>query len=549
MRKLHSGQPGVYDPLDRWKILKDVAPWSQAFRYYDKLVRSWSITSRSVMDYKSGIGPLTLQGIVQGVADGDTITVNINGRLAAVRIRGGDAPETHTFGSRSIDPSRRAEGQHAASRLSAAVMGRQVTLRNIEIDPHGRLAADVQARGLLGTSDISRQLSEAYPSNNLTLGQQAEVIQSRQATERRYQPYPFTERIFADPFTTVPRNMRQLTTKSLTSINQAAKTQGEYTLSEKIAGNIWERLTHIQLPGPLNWPVNKLFAHRDPLEYYRQIQLGSEFADWSTPLQSFARPWVQQVLGTISPTYVPSQFKAQRSALEALDLAQYTKSQRLEREAFASGDTNLADYYHTQQAQTMAGVIVTGNRRYVRGAIPRADRRFYSSFAQERDPGRRQQILNTVPSMMGTILRQQWGDPATGDRMAVHAAVESIKTQTPSDWMGYHPDVPIHLMRDRIARTHAWDYHDLGLTSKDHYLATEYFGGYESTIDPPIDVFSDAQAQLHRTLGRLHTSGSSVDIIPGNGSGFMDIRRSRDQKNFRKMYRKHDAPEQTGMRF
>ncbi len=39
--RLHSGIPGVYDAYDRYKILADVAPYSQAFRNYRTIVKAW----------------------------------------------------------------------------------------------------------------------------------------------------------------------------------------------------------------------------------------------------------------------------------------------------------------------------------------------------------------------------------------------------------------------------------------------------------------------------------------------------------------------------
>lgn len=41
VRPLHSGIPGVYDPMDRFLILADVAPGSQAYREYKTIVESW----------------------------------------------------------------------------------------------------------------------------------------------------------------------------------------------------------------------------------------------------------------------------------------------------------------------------------------------------------------------------------------------------------------------------------------------------------------------------------------------------------------------------
>ena len=48
VRPLHSGIPGAYDAVDRYLILADVAPWSEAFRHYEAIVTSWR--SAGVLD-------------------------------------------------------------------------------------------------------------------------------------------------------------------------------------------------------------------------------------------------------------------------------------------------------------------------------------------------------------------------------------------------------------------------------------------------------------------------------------------------------------------
>ena len=42
LHRLHSDTPGVYDPMDRFLILADVAPYSQAYRHYRAIVQSWA---------------------------------------------------------------------------------------------------------------------------------------------------------------------------------------------------------------------------------------------------------------------------------------------------------------------------------------------------------------------------------------------------------------------------------------------------------------------------------------------------------------------------
>jgi hypothetical protein len=61
LNPLHSGRPGEYDPIDRFLILADVAPYSQAFKTYSKIVSGmqldefWQGKVDRALEYKKGM--------------------------------------------------------------------------------------------------------------------------------------------------------------------------------------------------------------------------------------------------------------------------------------------------------------------------------------------------------------------------------------------------------------------------------------------------------------------------------------------------------------
>jgi hypothetical protein len=61
LNPLHSGRPGEYDPVDRFLILADVAPYSQAFKTYEKVVSGmrldefWQGKVARALEYKKGM--------------------------------------------------------------------------------------------------------------------------------------------------------------------------------------------------------------------------------------------------------------------------------------------------------------------------------------------------------------------------------------------------------------------------------------------------------------------------------------------------------------
>ena len=87
--------------------------------------------------------PRELLGRVEGVADGDTLTVSVDGSRHRVRLHQIDAPEMDQPGA---EEARRA--------LRDKVDGRYVRLDVVTVDEYGRLVAGVH----LGDRDINREL-------------------------------------------------------------------------------------------------------------------------------------------------------------------------------------------------------------------------------------------------------------------------------------------------------------------------------------------------------------------------------------------------------
>lgn len=555
LHRLHSGIPGKYDPMDRWRILKDVAPNSQAFRHYDAIVRSWASVGLKQSQQKAGglmgaIGIRSMRGIVTSVVDGDTLTVNIGGKLTTVRLNAGDAPEIpHSGkGARPTDPTRVAQGQLARTRLSQHVLGREVSVTPLDVDPYGRLVANITRPGYAGR-DVSADLQSMFPAYDLSQADQGKIQRARFDIEQQYQPYPFTERIFNDPSARIPRNMRQMVSRSQIAINRAIKEQGEYSYGEKLVGRAWETMSHVSLPGPLNWPINKLFPQRDAMEYYRMRQLGGGFADWKTPVASFIQPWMQQTIGAAFPNYIPGDVVRQQNAIENLDMLQYTKMQRLSGRATLTGDQMGAKHYRKQALSTMTGAIVSGNRRFVRGALPRRDRAFYTPFARETSPERRQRILEIAPPMFGTLLRQAWGEDIGPERGMIRGAAAEMAGMTPRDWAGWHPGVPMHLMKVKVAKNEGWDAHDLGISYREQYAAEDLFDNYSPSLAPAYNPSSSLQSEAYNMGNRLQLDGMQISVREIMGPSTMTMNIGHDRRRRRRHFDLWDSLEMTGRRF
>jgi len=67
MFKLHSGISGVYDPVDRFLMLADVAPHSDSFKHYRAIVQGWR-SSGVLDDYWSDKIDTTQEQVKQKLA-------------------------------------------------------------------------------------------------------------------------------------------------------------------------------------------------------------------------------------------------------------------------------------------------------------------------------------------------------------------------------------------------------------------------------------------------------------------------------------------------
>lgn len=75
LARLHSGTPGVYDAFDRYKILADVAPYSEAFKNYRTIVEAWA--KSGALDKSSMEEYAQTEEQVRSVLDGPEFTPRI----------------------------------------------------------------------------------------------------------------------------------------------------------------------------------------------------------------------------------------------------------------------------------------------------------------------------------------------------------------------------------------------------------------------------------------------------------------------------------------
>lgn len=107
-------------------------------------------------------GAAQIQGVITEILDGDTVTVDAEGRTFKLDLAGIDAPELK-------EPL----SAEARSSLGELCYGRTATIEDIEIDPKRRVVGHIECDGTDATAEQVRRgfarVMENDPANDLSL--------------------------------------------------------------------------------------------------------------------------------------------------------------------------------------------------------------------------------------------------------------------------------------------------------------------------------------------------------------------------------------------
>tara|TARA_B100000131_G_scaffold323088_1_gene379735 strand:+ start:2893 stop:10269 length:7377 start_codon:yes stop_codon:yes gene_type:complete len=104
----------------------------------------------------------------------------------------------------------------------------------------------------------------------------------------KYQMYPrrFKVSDLLDPDTEY-QNLSQ---------NENIRPAADYNILERAIGSVWETATHLRSP-----IHTKLLGHYSPEEQYRNLMIRGDFASWTTPYESFAKPYARGLRAADTP--------------------------------------------------------------------------------------------------------------------------------------------------------------------------------------------------------------------------------------------------------
>jgi len=140
--------------------------------------------------------------------------------------------------------------------------------------------------------ETSQLLEEQVADGYVTPQEEEEfsILQKQHKTIlRKYEMYPrrFQVSELLNPDDEYPDDL---------SLNPFILPADQYNLVERIAGSAWETLTHKRSP-----IHTKLIGAYSPMEKYEDMMIRGDFASWTTPVESFVKPWGRGLAAASDP--------------------------------------------------------------------------------------------------------------------------------------------------------------------------------------------------------------------------------------------------------
>lgn len=384
-------------------------------------------------------------------------------------------------------------------------------------------------------------------------------ISHRQARLRTYELYP--DRFRGQLFSPSAQYNAQ-------SINEDIKAAAEYSLPERAIGWIWEHFANSN-----NILSNKLFAVKDPLEHYQMTRLyGKEYKPWNEPIRSWIEPYSRGLASKTNPLegalsfgtggfvfggpagailggvggslygaahglyrfttgsrYIPNAIDDRREIDRYFDVAKY---ERLGRMAALSDGLTRQNILEAQ-ASTLTAINAADNSSVANlfRATPYTEKPYIEAFLNERDPSKRQEILNFVPKDLGMALSNQWGkhdESINTQRFVDNTSIDIAagrKSYAFNDQI-LDPRINLEDIKLKTVESRGYDAHEFGLGWNEQMLRMQNsFNDIQDVHRAEYNTPPTAQVDLNSSqvrgaiLSLLHNNGlkGSANVYINNG--------------------------------
>lgn len=446
-RPLHSEVPGIYDPVDRFMVLSDVAPGSGAYDHYKAIVEMWDRAGFLDNYWKKQVA------------------------RAERRVR-------EKFESGPTEEYRFATKLRTESMVVDEVLGNTKFRAGGKIFHLAGVARSAEAADIAGSDQDPRQLMRALEMSRGRL--EALVGKEVQLTVG-------SPGIASTPAIIDGVNQQAIQSGLWDGSKDPVAAQARFRAGARVAGALWEHVKHIDLPGPFDWFYQKFFGKRSALEQYEKEELaGARFANWLEPWGTIVKPAGREFLSKLSGRpYISDEVQQRRDLDVYFDRLKYLKHRRLSAQAQSMGLHDVAQDFSDKAAATLTGFGIKTDYASIYQALPKTERRYFKAFSRLSDPLQQERVLQAVPEAVRPIYLSVWGrgrqdhkfqspllahyeeglnpPPSTFGQADQVAANYFQSARIPDDdWDGWHPAVDMEDVRIRTGLYEGMDVHALG---------------------------------------------------------------------------------------
>jgi len=500
LHDLHSLEAGVYDDFDKFKILSDIAPFSDAFKYYKRTIEG-----------QIQQGELSKQDLSRYYQTIDNLDERIESRISTYSNRF----STGAFASDTVTIERLLSGTQFQVQEMPGVTFQLAGVKD--------RVADMDSTQLGQFNRLKNRMSQM-------VGEQIEMT-------------------WGGSGVITPAIIGSVNREAIASGLEADRLNGlGYQAKYGVGGApaAYEKLIHTELPAPLDYFRTKWLGTRSPVEEYEQFQVyGTANTNWSHPFKNYILPWYHS--WTHTPT--AESYRA-RQITGYMDRLQYLKYQQLASMAEQGGNAGLAmqlrhDARHSLEALQPSEADYWKN---IYSALPPAERPYFNAFAGTTGEEEQERIIEAVPEYMrhhyiglwkrkmpggefNSPILQRYADEAeTASKIPVDVRVAEFFGQYPTppkDWMGWHPGVDLESITIRTAQSEGLDIHQLGYWESQALQAEKTFPeleGPEIERDPSLDRRDNLMSDMAR-MG--YTNIRETPNFSDDGNVRVEVKRSR----------------------
>ena len=409
--------PEDYPSYWRFKVLADLAPWSQEYGQYDKAMSELKAQGRLTADQILQV-QATRRRVKEAKRKKEFQRLKYDEAVTRqkVRITGEVEPGvylTDRFGSAPI--------------VLAGVDSSGASLANIAMQENASLTAtEALRRGHAKRAQLSDYLRDhIYPGAEIDVF----VHQDPSSLMERGRGGQATVPVVAVAGgTNVNRRLIEMglgqEETTLGSLDPMAATG----TMQRAFGSFWENLAHgaetpLESLTPVA-PIAKFVHQRTALEDYQRTQVyGRDVALWQKPVEHFLAPGLKTTMWWAGWRELPADVKERYMVDEYFDRLKHMKWERLSDAARARGEGAAASKYMARAEKTITGANIFSERSaYL--ALGKNERVYFEQFVYSPSARERREISQYVSPQMNQVLHAQWARRAAeGAQMRAEAGI------------------------------------------------------------------------------------------------------------------------------